>query len=68
MHNTIPRVFHRIVAKAVSVSSFTQPGDILHVFKNDFGYLCLNVMTGKYAYAASSQLRDKTFVEFINVE
>ena len=41
--------------------------DVLHVFKNDFGYLALNLRTGKYAYAFVSMLRNKAIFELQEV-
>ena len=44
-----------------------KPGDVLHVFKNDLGYLALNLRTGKYAYAFVSMLRNKAIFELQEV-
>ena len=49
--NRIPRKFNRITGKMLIETNMDKPGDVLHVFKNDFGYLALNLRTGKYAYA-----------------
>lgn len=66
-NNRIPRVFNRIVGKMLVKTSASNPGDILHVFKNDFGYLALNTRTGKYAYVFVSMLRNKEVFELIEI-
>ena len=37
--NKIPRHFLRITAQAEKATSASNTGDMLHIFKNDFGYL-----------------------------
>lgn len=66
-NNRIPRVFNCIVGKMLVETSASKPGDILHVFKNDSGYLALNTRTGKYAYIFVSMLRNKEVFELIEI-
>lgn len=56
--NRIPRKFNRICGEMLIATNLDQPGDILHVYKNDFGYLGLNLRTGKHAYYFVSMLRN----------
>ena len=65
--NRIPRKFNRITGKMLIETNMDKPGDVLHVFKNDFGYLALNLRTGKYAYAFVSMLRSKAIFELQEV-
>lgn len=65
--NRIPRKFNRITGKMLIETNMDKPGDVLHVFKNDFGYLTLNLRTGKYAYAFVSMLRNKAIFELQEV-
>ena len=57
MANRIPRKFNQITGKMLIKTNMDEPGDIIHVFKNDYGYSVLNLRTGKYAYAFLSMLR-----------
>lgn len=66
-NNRIPRVFNCIVGKMLVETSASKPRDILHVFKNDSGYLALNTRTGKYAYVFVSMLRNKEVFELIEI-
>lgn len=57
-HNRIPRKFARITGEMLIKTNLDEKGDILHVFKNDCGYLALNTRTGIYAYIFPSMLRN----------
>lgn len=65
--NRIPRKFNRITGKMLIETNMDKPGDVLHVFKNNFGYLALNLRTGKYTYAFVSMLRNKAIFELQEV-
>lgn len=65
--NVIPRKFNRITCKMLVATSGLKPGDIFHVYKNDFGYLALNTSTGKYCYCFPSMLRDSNVCQFLEV-
>jgi hypothetical protein len=55
--NRIPRTFNRITGKMLIATNLNQPGDILHVYKNNF-VIWLNLRTGKHAYYFVSMLRN----------
>lgn len=42
-------------------------GDIFHIYKNDFGYLALNLRTGKYAYMFGDFIRNAEIFELIEI-
>lgn len=63
--NRIPRNFNRIKGLVLIKTSGDNPGDLVHVFKNDFGYLGLNKRTENYAYYPATMLRD---VECFKIE
>lgn len=65
--NRIPRAFSRITGEMLINTSCDKPGDVLHVFKNDYGYLALNTRTGIYAYAFPSMLRDASIFKITEV-
>ena len=67
-NNVIPRKFYRIVCKMLTETSENKPGDIFHVYSNDFGLCALNTATGKYFYISPSILRDPQMCEFLEVE
>lgn len=67
-NNVIPRKFNRITCKMLIGTSENKPGDVLHVYRNDFGLLALNTATGKYFYISPSILRDPLLCEFLEVE
>lgn len=67
MKNRIPRKFASITGKMLISTSATKPGDIIHIYKNDFGYLGLNARTGKYAYYFPSMLRNAELFRVLEV-
>lgn len=67
MKNVIPRKFTRITGEMLIQTSATAAGDVLHVFKNDFGYLALNTNTGKYLYIFPCMLRDAQIFKITEV-
>ena len=67
-NNVIPRKFNRITCKMLTGTNANKPGDVLHVYRNDFGLCALNKETGKYFYISSSILRDPHVCEFLEVE
>lgn len=67
-NNVIPRKFYRIVCKILIGTNANKPGDVLHVYRNDFGLCALNTATGKYFYIPPSILRDSNLCDFLEVE
>lgn len=65
--NTIPRHFIRLTVKMLVDTSCSVAGDILHVYKNDCGYLVLNMRTNKYAYAFPAMLRNGAVCNVLEV-
>lgn len=65
--NRIPRAFSRITGKMLIQTSETAAGDVLHVFKNDSGYLALNTNTGKYMYIFACMLRNAAIFKITEV-
>lgn len=66
--NRIPRKFNRIIVEMLIDTSCDKAGDILHIYKNDFGYLTLNKRTGNYAYIFASYLRNNDICKIIQIE
>lgn len=67
MNNKIPRKFSQIVGKMLINTNVDKINDILHITKNDYGYLALNIRTQKYAYFFISMLRNKEIFELIEI-
>lgn len=67
MKNVIPHKFTRITGEMLIQTSATAAGDILHVFKNDSGYLALNTNTGKYMYIFACMLRNAAIFKITEV-
>ena len=66
-NNVIPRKSYRITCKMLTETNANKPGDVLHVCRNDAGWLALNTATGKYFYISPSILRDPLLCEFLEV-
>lgn len=58
MKNRIPRKFYGITGEMLINTSHASAGDVLHITKNNYGYLALNKRTGKYAYMFPSMIRN----------
>lgn len=65
--NKIPRKFCRITGDILKKVGELNAGDVLHVYKNDFGYLSLVVNTGIYVYIPVSILRDAQLFEITEI-
>ena len=65
--NRIPRKFNQIIGKTLINTNVSQIGDIFHIYKNDCGYLALNIRTGKYAYMLSDFIRNAEIFELIEI-
>lgn len=65
--NIIPRKFNRITCKMLIETSASKVGDVFHVYKNECGYLALNIATRKYCYCFPSMLRDSNICQFLEV-
>lgn len=68
MANRIPRKFDKLIAKVKIGTNLHQPGDILHIWKNDYGYRALNTRTFKYEHPSGSFLRNSNAIEILNIE
>lgn len=66
-NNRIPRNFYSITGKILIDTSETKADDIIHVTKNDCGYLGCNVRTGKYFYIFVSMLRNSEIFQIIEI-
>ena len=66
--NVIPRKFIRITCKMLTETSENKTGDVLRVYRNNFGLCALNTATGKYFYISPSILRDSNLCDFLEVE
>lgn len=58
MNNRIPRKFYGIHGEMLINTSHASAGDVLHITKNNYGYLALNTRTGIYAYMFPSMIRN----------
>lgn len=67
MKNRIPHNFNRITCKMLIDTNMDQAGDVLHVYKNNSGYLALNTRTGKYAYVFAAMLRNADVVHITDI-
>lgn len=65
--NRIPRRFFALYVKMIINTSHTRPGDIIHISKNDFGYLGYNTRTNSYSYYSPALLRDGECCELLEV-
>ena len=68
MNNRIPRRFNRIIGEMLIDTSHTKTGDIIHVYKSDFGYLALNTRTNLYIYMFVSMIRNGDIFRIISIE
>lgn len=66
--NRIPRRFDRITVTMHTETSHDKPGDVLHVYKNNSGYLALNTRTGIYAYMFAAMLRNAEICTITSIE
>ena len=67
MKNVIPRNFTKIVAEMLIDTSCDKKGDIVHVFKDEYGYIELNICTGSCARPFVSMLRNSDCVKIIEI-
>ena len=67
MGNRIPRKFNRIKGIMLIDTNMDKKGDILHIYKNDYGYLSLNTRTQKHAYYFPSMLRNEEIFELVDI-
>ena len=68
MNNRIPRKFNRITGRMKINTNMDKINDILHIYKNNYGYLALNTRTQKYAYSFVSMLRNAEVFELMTIE
>jgi len=67
-NNRIPRKFNCIIARMLVDTSMDKSNDIIHVTKNDRGYLAFNTRTEKYATPFVSMLRNGKVIEIISID
>ena len=67
MNNRIPRKFNRITGEMLIDTNVSQAGDVLHIYKNNSGYLVLNTRTGKYAYVFAAMLRNADVIRITDI-
>ena len=67
MNNRIPRKFNRITGEMLIDTNVVQAGDVLHIYKNNSGYLALNTRTGKYAYVFAAMLRNADVIRITDI-
>ena len=67
MKNVIPRNFKKIVAEMLIDTSCDKKGDIVHVFKDEHGYIELNIRTGSCARPFASVLKNGDCVKIIKI-
>lgn len=66
--NKIPRKFYRITGEVLEkTTAELNAGDILHVYKNDFGYLALVINTGVYYYIPVGILRPAQYFKITEI-
>lgn len=58
MNNRIPRKFYSITGEMLINTSESMPGDIIHITKNDYGYLGYNPRTNRHFYVFASMIRN----------
>lgn len=68
MNNRIPKEFNQIVGRMLIDTNMDKKEDILHIYKNDSGYLALNTRTNKYAYCFGSMLRNAQVFELLEIQ
>lgn len=61
MKNRIPRNFYGITGKMLIYTTETQPGDIIHITKNNCGYCVYNRRTNKTFYMSLAIIRNAEF-------
>jgi hypothetical protein len=67
MNNRIPRKFNRIVCETLINTSETLAGDVIHVTKNDHGYLGYNPRTNRHFYLFVSMLRNAEIIRITDI-
>lgn len=67
MKNVIPRNFTKIVAEMLIDTNCNIKGDIVYVFKDEYGYRELNTRTGLYFRPFVSMLRNGDCVKIIEI-
>ena len=67
-NNKIPRKFNLIVGKMLIDTNVNKAGDVLHISKDEHGYIAFNTRTNKYASLFISMMRNNQVFEVMNVE
>ena len=67
MKNRIPRKFFRITGELLIPTSCADPGDVIHITKNDYGYLGYNTRTAKHFYMFASMIRNAEIFRVIEI-
>ena len=66
-NNVIPRNFYNITGEMLIHTSESEPGDIVHISKNDYGYLGYNKRTNRHFYVFISMLRNANIFKIISI-
>jgi hypothetical protein len=67
MNNRIPRKFYSITGEMLIDTSESKPGDEIHIYKNDFGYLGYNTRTNRHFYMFVSMIRNADVFRVIEI-
>lgn len=67
MSNRIPRKFNCMTGKILIDTNMDKANDILHIYKNDYGYLVLNTRTNKYASCFVDMIRNENIFKLIEI-
>lgn len=67
-NNKIPRKFNSIVGRMLIDTNMAKVNDILHISKNEDGYLAFNTRTKEYASIFISMLRNGEVFELVSID
>lgn len=66
-NNKIPRKFNLIVGRVLIDTNVNKANDIVHISKNDNGYLMFNTRTKENAHMFVSMLRNSEVFELVSI-
>lgn len=67
MNNRIPRKFYSITGEMLINTSESMPGDVIHITKNDYGYLGYNKRTNRHFYLFASMIRNAEIIRITEI-
>ena len=67
MSNKIPRKFNMIKGEMLINTSMNKIGDIVHISKNEYGYVSHNTNTNKNAQCFLSMLRNANVIKILEI-